>query len=576
MSTNSDDKQSYYASVPYGVNKSGIRMLHGGLRFDIEANKNYRVPASEYADGDNLTKLVELFLEHHYTREVPRITTLQRYYEGDNDIHYWRADKSAKRADNRIASGHPRRITDTRVGYSMSKGVKYEYSSPDGNDDTTNSDKLMDTLIQYNSSVDEKAHNKKLKKNLSVTGRAYELSYIKSNEVPQYSHNIFGNLKTDVKIVPELMLMNLDPVNTFVVYDTSPEMNALFAVNYYMVDFNNNKQFYVTAYTKDRVITYKPVETVGTELVQDTEEQHYFGDVPVTEYVNNDERLGDWEADLDNIDAYDKALSEMTNSVEDFSNAILVINGDIDIPKELKVPVLDSDGKQTFDADGQPIMKIDNSNPLVETLSKTLYLKPSIINNANGGVTVVPTSAEYLTRELPADDWQKYIDQITSDIYTDTNTPNVADDNFSGNSSGVAMSYKLFGSDQVRENQNDLFTKGLMRRLRLNAHYWFIHNDISDEVLVNNIEPIYTPNLPKNDSEIIANAQAMKSTGAISDETIQGYVSNVTGVKQPEEARRLDDEAPEDVDESVFNDKPDVNKPNDTNDSSQSKVGNDE
>ena len=100
----SDDSQAYYASVPYGMHKDSVRMLRGGSRFDRESNKVYRIPTGEF-DENKLAEYVNLFLKHHYNHQLTRITTLQRYYEGDSDIHYWRSDKSKNRADNRIASG---------------------------------------------------------------------------------------------------------------------------------------------------------------------------------------------------------------------------------------------------------------------------------------------------------------------------------------------------------------------------------------------------------------------------------------------------------------------------------------
>ncbi|WP_131072803.1 phage portal protein, partial [Lactiplantibacillus plantarum] len=74
---------------------------------------------------------------------------------------------------------------------------------------------------------------------------------------------------------------------------------------YYMVNYNDKPQFYVTAYTANKVYHYEPINSVGDDLVLAGEpEEHFFGRVPITEYANNDERLGDWEPDLDLIDSY--------------------------------------------------------------------------------------------------------------------------------------------------------------------------------------------------------------------------------------------------------------------------------
>lgn len=540
----SDDLQAYYASVPYGLQKDSIRMLRGGTRFDREANKVYRIPTAQY-DETNLTDYVHMFLEHHYNHQVARISTLQRYYEGDNDIHYWKSDKSKNRADNRIASGHPRYITTMRVGYSLGKGIQYLYNSPTDKPgvDNEQADVLMQQITEFNQEVDEEYIEKTLKKSLSVTGRAFELLYTTTS------------MKADGKQNVNVELTVLDPANAFVVYDTNIHQNSLFGVYYYLVNFNDKPMYYVTAYTDTKVYHYEPISSIGAKLTLSGEpEEHFFGRVPITEYSNNDERLGDWEPDLDLIDSYDKAISEMANSEEDFSNATLVVNGDIDVPKTMKKPVKDSDGNIIYDENGEMVWEIDPNSPYLNTLSKVMYLKPSIINNANGGVTVVPSSAQYLTKELPIDNWKTHIDEIVRDIYTDTNTPNVNDENFGGNSSGVAMSYKLFGSDQVRETQNDLFGRGVKRRLRLVAHFWGIEDVIPDETLVNNVSLNFPPNLPKNDTETINNAMGLLRAG-VSQETVFGYLSSATGVKQEEVQRKREqvENDPDRLDENMFN-----------------------
>ena len=557
----SDDSQAYYASVPYGLQKDSIRMLRGGTRFDREANKVYRIPTAQY-DEANLTDYVHMFLEHHYNHQVARISTLQRYYEGDNDIHYWKSDKSKNRADNRIASGHPRYITTMRVGYSLGKGIQYLYNSPTDKPgvDNEQADVLMQEINEFNQEVDEEYIEKTLKKSLSVTGRAFELLYTTTL------------MKTDGKQNVNVELTVLDPANAFVVYDTNIHQNSLFGVYYYLVNFNDKPMYYVTAYTDTKVYHYEPISSIGAKLTLSGEpEEHFFGRVPITEYSNNDERLGDWEPDLDLIDSYDKAISEMANSEEDFSNATLVVNGDIDVPKTMKKPVKDSDGNIIYDENGEMVWEIDPNSPYLNTLSKVMYLKPSIINNANGGVTVVPSSAQYLTKELPIDNWKTHIDEIVRDIYTDTNTPNVNDENFGGNSSGVAMSYKLFGSDQVRETQNDLFGRGVKRRLRLVAHFWGIKDVIPDETLVNNVSLNFPPNLPKNDTETINNAMGLLRAG-VSQETVFGYLASATGVKQEEEVQRKREQVendPDRLDENMFNQNKNKSQDNSESDDEQ-------
>ncbi|WP_411762968.1 phage portal protein [Companilactobacillus bobalius] len=48
--------------------------------------------------------------------------------------------------------------------------------------------------------------------------------------------------------------------------------------------------------------------------------------------------------------------------------------------------------------------------------------------------------------------------------------------------------------------------------------------------MVENINSIYTPNLPKNDTEIMQNVTSLVNTGKVSDETVLDMVESITGV----------------------------------------------
>src|SRR5699024_11866617 len=143
-----------------------------------------------------------------------------------------------------------------------------------------------------------------IEKDLSVCGRAYELVYVNENE-------------------NTLNLAKVDPTTAFVVYDDSIKAKPLFAVRYYetgVLDDNLQEQYEI--YTDSSLFKYHSngglPETNSPEqaVVFDDSEPLFFGRVPLTEYKNNDERTGDWEPELDQMDALDKALSTMANFQE--------------------------------------------------------------------------------------------------------------------------------------------------------------------------------------------------------------------------------------------------------------------
>ena len=522
------------------------RSLLNGKRWAPEANKEYVMPRSEFNtafqsnDLKAMAQVVAYFVARHYMIDSPRITKLQRYYLGDNDIHYWTNDKKIRnRADNRIASGFAKFITNMRVGYMLGKPIQFK---PD--DDTGDDSSVDDLLSQFNQENDEKYHEKVMKTNLSVTGRAYELLYAGDAEEDDE-----GNVKT-----PDVKLRAIDPATAFVVYDTSIDRHSLFGVRYYTVEYNSRTISYVDVYTADTTYHFMSEDGLTTQSGSDyqlvSQEQTSFGAVPLTEYVNNESKTGDWESKLDEIDAYDLAMSEMANSEEDFANAKLVLNGDLDFSDNM-VEVHNADGSVMVNDDGEPV-KV----PKIDTKDQFLWLKPSVVPSSNGSNTVVPSSAEYLTKQINEAGWKTFIDQLSTDIHKDTNTPNTTDEAFSGQSSGVALMYKLFGEDQERSMQESLYTRGIMRRLRLLGNFWKKNFEINDANVMNSYVPHYTPNLPRNNSDIVNMVVQIANSNLVSEDTLREMISQVTGVSADAEKERINEEQEENEGQGTFNDAP--------------------
>lgn len=524
------------------------RSILNGKRWDPLANQSYVMPVDEFHknfDSGNtnlIATVVQKFVEKHSTIDAPRIAKLERYYLGDNDIHYWKNNKRMmNRADNRIASGFAKFITNMRVGYMLGKPIQFKFND-DANTDVDET--IDDDLKEFNRKNDEQYHEKVMKTNLSVTGRAYELLY--SGEAVKDDE---GNYPT-----PEIKMRAIDPATAFVVYDTSIDQHSLFGVRYYIVNYNSEETYYVDVYTADTTYHFKSSTTSESPNGNYTflsKEATSFGAVPLTEFINNENKTGDWEAKLDEIDAYDLAMSEMANSEEDFANAKLMINGDFDFSNNT-VEVKNADGTPVLDNDGNPVVV-----PKISTKDPFLWLKPSFHDNANG-TTVVPSSAQYLTKQLNEQGWQTYINQLITDIHKDTNTPNTTDDAFSGQSSGVALMYKLFGEDQERSMQESLYTRGIMRRLRLLGNFWQYNKEINDPDVMNNYTPTYTPNLPRNNADIVNIAVQLNNTGLLSDQTLREFLATVTGVSADAEEQRLEDEQEQDPNQNTtpFDDAP--------------------
>ncbi len=99
--------------------------------------------------------------------------------------------------------------------------------------------------------------------------------------------------------------------------------------------------------------------------------------------------------------------------------------------------------------------------------------------------------------------------------------------------------------------QESLYTRGLMRRLRLLGNFWEYNGEISDSSVMENYTPDYTPNLPRNNADIVNMAVQLNNTGLLSDQTLREFLATVTGVSADAEEQRLEDEKEQDPDQNT-------------------------
>lgn len=512
-------------------------------RFDTEANRVYQMPVSFFNNVENnpmsLYDVAYKFIRHHVDHQVHRIKVLQDYYLGETDIKKWPGSRNPENAHNQVATGFARYITNIRVGYFMGNDIQFKVT-PEEDNQKSLADTIDEQIKQFNQDSNESYIDEMIEKDLSVCGRAYDLVYVNENE-------------------NTLNLAKVDPTTAFVVYDDSIKAKPLFAVRYYetgVLDDNLQEQYEI--YTDSSLFKYHSngglPETNSPEqaVVFDDSEPLFFGRVPLTEYKNNYERTGDWEPELDQMDALDKALSTMANFQEDFNDAAMVITGKFANMSDPKYQ-LDKNGNPVVNKDGSKVI-LEPAHPLINPHNRMFYLKPYVTKaGINGERSVVNPTLQYITKQYDSAGWSTYINFLINEIHKYTNTPNVNDPNFASNASGVAMSYKLWGSDQERKIQESLYKRGLHARLSACLTYWDKLNVIPGtndiNALVSMIEPDFTPNLPKNDDATAQLIQQLVNTGKFSDETIREIAESITGVTADAEQQRVDEQQKHEADQ---------------------------
>lgn len=475
-----------------------------GRRFDENANRQFVMIIEDFEaiefDSQKWIERLKNFVGTHRAEQLDRLKELKRYYLADNNIKYREEKSDPYSADNRIASDWAKYITVFEQGYMLGNPVEYKNENAE----------IQNLIDNFSKQNNEQDHNVAIKTDLAIYGRAYELL------------NTFQDEDGSVWV----KLYRMDPEQTFVIYDDSFEQRSLMAVNYYSISYGNgHKRDFVKVYTSNAIYEYVDDNQDTDTLKLKEVSEHFFNGVPVNEFSNNTDRTGAFEAVLDSIDAYDLSQSELANFQQDSNEALLVISGN---------PFTGVEDKD-FLEDGRV-------NPNGRLAVSQAFKKAKILilddNPIPGGSA---PSANYLVKTYDTTGAEAYKERLVNDILRFTFTPDTTDNNFAGTQSGEAMKYKMMAADNYRGKQELLFEKGLMRRLRLAVNIWKIKgNDSENYSLINETDVVFTPNLPQNDTEIVAIVKSLY--GVVSEQTIVEILEQVTGVNAEAEMKRIKEE----------------------------------
>lgn len=430
-------------------------------------------------DGTISSELLFSCIREHKNEVQERLAKLNEYYDG-NHVIMNRQFSNPDIPNNKIVCNHAEYITDLAIGYVF--GVPITYTGD-------NSEILNKNFTE----IDEDSHNNELALDLSIMGRAYELIYMSDDDTPG------------------IQLASLSPLNTFLVCDNTVKESPMFAVHYYAnYDLRNNIEDYtIEVYTNAEKLTYqaKTIDTESSFIDEIDIEEHYFNGVPIIEYTNNKRAKGDFEGVITIIDAYNKLQSDRVNDKEQLVDAFLVLIG------------------QSLG---------DTKEEVSETVK---YLRENKILelDADG-------DAKWLIKELNEEQVEVLKKSLKDDIHEFSKVPCLTDEHFVGNSSGVAMKYKLLGLEQLGKTKERYFKKGLRKRLKLIEN---IESVRANNIIVSNIDISMKRSLPVDD-ELLARI-ASETDGFISWETRVKNFDPEIDIKA--EKARLKEERKEKLDE---------------------------
>lgn len=305
----------------------------------------------------------------------------------------------------------------------------------------------------------EEDHNYEMAKNASIYGHSFEILYFDENAVVRYER--------------------VSPMNTLLLYDISVNGEKPFGAIRYTeyVDGLTQKTIISADYYDNKYITsYKFVAGSVAEVSEP--QLHMFDYLPVIELKNNEDRMGDFELILELQDAYNLIMSDRTNNIENNVNALLILTN-------------------------YHIADTDEARNVVKTLKQ----RGVLAMDDNG-------KAEFLSQNIDSTSSKELAEAIARDIHKISCCPDMSDESFSGNTTGVALKYKMFGADQIVGNKERKFKTLALKRLATISSCPSMKLDLQD------IDVLFDRNTPKNEPELIDSYA--KLHGILSDETLLG------------------------------------------------------
>ena len=389
----------------------------------------------------------------------------ERYYDGDHDI-LKRVMKHANKPNNKVICNLPAYTVDVRTGYFSGEPISFVSDNPAQHD-------ALKEILDYN---DFQYLNAELDVMTSIYGHAFMIVYINED----------GELRLGID----------DPYNTLVIHDSTIEHNVMGALRYFEYTDAVNKEdcIRMTLYTKHTI--YELEGPMNAPVVKDLQ-QNVFGEIPVIEFVESNNRQGSFEQHISIVDAIENILSSCINEIEYFDNAYLHLKGVVEDLKEL----------DNFDKD--PFEDMKNNRTLI---------------------TLGDGDAKFLIKDINDTYIQNTLDRLTDDYHKLTKTPALSDDNF-GNVSGVALKYKLFNLEKDVSRKESKWRKSLQKMLKMITIYQNIKSMNFD---YRDIEITFVRALPHNETETAD--MISKLVGLVPQRTL---ISQLDFIEDPEHEMQL-------------------------------------
>lgn len=467
----------------------------------------------EADDSRFSASLLDELVDYHLKKKAPKYRRFQRLYEGKAKIFKKkRLSENVNKPNNKIANDFMGQIIDTTVGYFLGNPIVVQYSNPDNKSvgrSTTEADVGVD--LKEIDGIDTAIQDEIDGIFLDNYKDDLLMEWGKSAMIKSLSHLlVYQNEDSKTKII------KLDPEDVIIVYNNSSTKTAKYKIRLYVIDTEDTKKskMYAEVYSATKMELFVR-DNDGTHTVGGAngftfvrEDSHIFGQIPIITLYNNDEELSDLEKIETLVNDYDRVMSDISDEFEAFRNAYLVI----------KDMVMNGDSIQKLKEEG--IVEVTDSGDM-----------------------------RFVTKEIQTDAINSHLDRLEKNIHKFAQVPDLSDESFASNLSGVAIKFKLFGLETkciIKERKMDKAIRQLLEVLSVP-----IRVKTGKEIDLRNIHVEFSRNVPANITEVVDTV--MKLDGKVDQETLLALLPFVDNPKEIlEKLKKENEEKKNDADPYSF------------------------
>ena len=448
-------------------------------RFNTEQDGTQRISVSF------LNKLIDT----HTRKIAPKYRKYQNLYEGKHKI-LKKKPADANKPCNRLVNDFFGQTIDNTVGYFLGNPVILNYTepvekktSPEPNDVGVDLEEIEDTAVQ--DFLDYLVIDNDMADTIIEWG--------KEAMIKGLSHLlVYQNEESKTKV------MKVSPEDMILVYKNSSTKELQYAIRLYDIDTEDTDKttHYAEVYSVGKMELFKSVdggtstkgkgrEFASYEFVEET--QLIYERIPVVTMYNNEEQMSDLEKIESLVADYDKVLSDVSDEFSAFRNAYLM----------LKNMIVGEDGKKQLKDEG-----------IIEVME-------------NG-------DAKFITKQIQTEALENHLNRLEANIYKFSQVPNLSDESFAGNLSGVAIRFKLFGLETkciIKERKMEKALRDFVRILSVP-----IRVETGHEIDIVNLKVEFTRNVPNNLTEIVDTVT--KLDGKVDKETLLSLLPFIDNPKE--------------------------------------------